>query len=150
MWKEKISALDELNKKYIHILENNIEALVFLLKARTKEWKENNVRFIKESLDLIIKLVNNRGFYLKSSLIIIYLGLNKRSFSNLAILFIEKISENKYTESFNQLFSLSIEKINFKYVVSTLTNLIKNLSNPKIITELTNLIVKSSENEKNV
>ena len=118
-------------------MEKNIEALAFAFKTRTKDWKESNVRFIKESIEILIRILNNRN-------------INKRTLSLISPLIIEKIHENKYTENCINLLNLLVEKFGTKIFACNFLPFISSSTNIKTLIEIGNFLVKTIEKEDKI
>ena len=112
--------------------------MLYLLKDRSKEWQENNVRFVKEILDFINKHLEKYE-------------LDKRSFGIISALFVKNFQENKFSEIIHNIIRNSLENLGHKFVLNQLISLVNSNSNVKALIELCNLFNKMAEkNAKNV
>ena len=114
------------------------ENFLYLLKDKSKDWRENNFRFNKEIFDFIHKFLEKNDF-------------EKNHFLIISSLVVEKLSEAKFTEGIFNITKKSVENLGHKLVLNQLISLTNNSTNPKSLIELCNLFGQMAEkNSKNI
>jgi hypothetical protein len=131
-WKDKVSALQNVQNNHRDILENNLEELIKIMKIKTKDWKESNLNTIKEILNLL-KITSQMES----------ICFNKRSIHLAVPFLVDKLSDSKYVQTIEEILQSVCKYIPPKFIISQLiSNSDPKKASPKSTAEACNQIAK--------